>query len=72
MLEADAAAIARLHDFVHAAHRQQMDPSQFWIEFARLSDGVDHRAYEDDADPALREAFCEVLANADDAGFAVP
>lgn len=72
MLEADASAIARLHDFVYAAHRQQIDASQFWIEFAALSDGIDKRAYEDDADPELHEAFCEVLANADDAGFAVP
>lgn len=72
MLEADTAVIARLHDFVVTAHRAQMDPPQFWIQFAALSDGIDSRAYEDDADPELREAFCEVLANADDAGFVVP
>ncbi|RYG97030.1 MAG: hypothetical protein EON58_10730 [Alphaproteobacteria bacterium] len=72
MLDADSAAIARLHDLVVTAHARQMDPSQFWIEFARLADGVHKRAYEDDADPELHEAFCDVLANADDAGFVVP
>ncbi|RYG95982.1 MAG: hypothetical protein EON58_13070 [Alphaproteobacteria bacterium] len=72
MLDADAASIASLHDFVVSAHARQMDPSQFWIEFARLAEGVDKRAYEDDADPELHEAFCEILASADDAGFAVP
>lgn len=72
MLDADAAAIARLHAFVASAEARHMDLSQFWIEFAGLADGVDKRAYDDDADPELHEAFCEVLANADDAGFAVP
>lgn len=72
MLDADAVAIAKLQDFVASASARQMDASQFWIELARLADGVDKRAYEDDADPELREAFCEVLANPDDPGFAVP
>ena len=72
MLDRDAAAISKLHDFVGEAHRAQMEPSEFWIQFAALADGVDQRAYEEDADPDLREAFCEVLANADDAGFVVP
>lgn len=72
MLDADAAAIARLHAFVVSAHARHMDPSQFWIEFAGIVDGIDKRAYEDDADPALREAYFEVLAHADNAGFVVP
>lgn len=72
MLDADAVAIARLQTFVASADARHMDPSQFWIELSRLADGIDKRAYEDDADPELHEAFCEVLANADDAGFAVP
>lgn len=72
MLDADAAAIARLHDFVVTASALQMDPSQFWIEFAGMMGGIDKRAYEDDADPELRDAYFEVLAHADNAGFAVP
>jgi hypothetical protein len=72
MLKADALAIARLQDFVASASTRQMDPSQFWIEFSGMADGIDTRAYEDDADPELREAFRQVLAGANDAGFAVP
>ena len=72
MRDADALAIAKLQDFVASASARHMDPSQFWIEFARLADGVDKRAYEDDPDPELHEAFCEVLAKANDAGFVVP
>lgn len=72
MQQADAASIANLQAFVVEAHKKQMDPAQFWIELAKLAEGVDERAYADDADPELREAFTEVLAHADDAGFAVP
>ena len=72
MQQADAASIAKLHAFVIEAQKKQMDPPQFWIEFAALSEGVDERAYLDDADPELRDAFTGVLAHADDAGFAVP
>ncbi|RYF49193.1 MAG: hypothetical protein EOO38_08435 [Cytophagaceae bacterium] len=72
MQESDAAAIAKLKAFVVEAHRKQTDPPQFWIEFTALANGVDERAYLDDADPELRAAFTEVLAHADDAGFAVP
>lgn len=72
MREADAAEIAKLQGFVENAHSRQMDPAQFWVEFALLADGIDKRVYEDDADPELRAAFVDVLAHADDAGFAVP
>lgn len=72
MQDSDTAAIAKLQAFVAEAHKQQMDPALFWIEFATLAEGVDERAYLDDADPGLREAFTDVLAHADDAGFAVP
>lgn len=72
MLDADATAIARLHNFVVSARARQMDPSQFWIEFAGMVGGIDKRAYEDDADPELRDAYFEVLAHADNVGFVVP
>lgn len=62
--------IEELHQFVINYQRAGKTRRQFWQEFDALEGGLQAQAFADDADAGLREAFCEVLANADDAGYA--
>jgi hypothetical protein len=62
--------IDELHAFVIDYQRAGKTRRQFWEEFDALEGDLRELAFSDDADPDLREALCEVLANADDAGYA--
>lgn len=69
---ADAATIEALHRHVHTFERAGKSAADFWDTFASIEGDLGTRAFSDDAKPELRERYCEVLANADDAGYAVP
>lgn len=47
-------------------------PAEFWAGFEALEGDLGSQAFADDVEPEVRERFCEILANADDAGWAVP
>lgn len=54
----------------------EVDPdtsqSDFWAGWDAISGDLCKRVWADDADPELREAYTDLLACADDAGWAVP
>ncbi len=45
---------------------------EFWVGFEAIEGDLGERAFAADADPELLEQFTAILANADEAGFAVP
>jgi len=49
-----------------------ISPTEFWAGWDRLAGDLAKKVWSDDATPELREAFTELLACADDAGWAVP
>lgn len=51
------------HDTSHA---------NFWAGWDALAGDLADQAWAEDVDPWLREAFTDLLAAADDAGWAVP
>lgn len=64
--------IEELHAFVVGYARAGKTRRQFWAEFDAIAGDLGKLAFADDASPDLCEQYCEVLANADDAGFAGP
>lgn len=59
-------------NFVCSYERGGKTPRDFWNAFDASAGDLHRLAWADDADPELRERFTEILACADDAGFAVP
>ena len=51
------------HDTTHA---------DFWAGWDAIAGDLVDEVWSDNADPELREAFTDLLASADDAGWAVP
>lgn len=47
-------------------------PAEFWRGFEDVSGDLDREAFADCADAELLERYTSLLANADEAGFAVP
>ena len=47
-------------------------PVEFWHGFEQVSGHLDREAFAEDADAELLESYTSLLANADEAGFAVP
>ena len=72
MTPAQARMIEQLHQFVIGYARAGKTRRQFWAEFDAIAGDLGALAFSDDASAELREQYCEVLANADDAGFAAP
>lgn len=72
MTPEQASRLAELDDFVTRYARAGKTRRQFWAEFDALAGDLGTLAFADAASPELREHYCEVLANADDAGFAGP
>jgi hypothetical protein len=68
----DQTTIDALHALIVESSHAGGEAAEFWRAFDALAGDLGARAFADDADGDLREAWCEVLANADDAGFAVP
>ena len=46
--------------------------ADFWAEWDKIAGNLVDEVWSDNADPELREAFTDLLASADDAGWAVP
>ena len=46
--------------------------ADFWAGWDAIAGDLADQAWDDNADPELREAFTDLLAAADDAGWAVP
>lgn len=46
--------------------------ADFWAGWDAIAGDLADRAWDDNADPELREAFTDLLSAADDAGWAVP
>ena len=44
----------------------------FWAEWDNIAGNLVDEVWSSNADPELREAFTDLLASADDAGWAVP
>ena len=47
-------------------------PAEFWQGFEEISADLDTEVFANDADGELVERYTSLLANADEAGFAVP
>ena len=47
-------------------------PVEFWQGFEEIAADLDTEVFADDADGELVERYTSLLANADEAGFAVP
>ena len=45
---------------------------EFWAGFEAIEGDLGEQAFASDSDPELLEQFTAILANADEAGFAVP
>lgn len=46
--------------------------TDFWAGWDAIAGNLSDEVWSDDADPDLREAFTDLLASADDAGWVVP
>jgi hypothetical protein len=46
--------------------------ADFWAGWDRIAGDLCQQVWADDADPDVREAYTDLLADADDAGWAVP
>lgn len=46
--------------------------ADFWAGWDRVAGSLAAEVWSDDATPELREAYTDLLATADDAGWAVP
>lgn len=64
--------LEQLLEFVCRYERKDKTPRDFWGAFDAEAGALAKLAWADEADPELRERFTEILACADDAGFAVP
>ena len=68
MIDPRFAQLARyLHDTDHTTSH-----ADFWAGWDAIAGDLADRAWDDNADPELREAFTDLLSAADDAGWAVP
>ena len=47
-------------------------PRAFWEGFQEIADDLDKAVFAEDGDAELIERYTTLLANADDAGYAVP
>lgn len=61
-----------LDAYVTRFERSGKTARDFWTGFDAIEGDLGKLAFSDDAEPELRERFTAILANADDAGFAVP
>ena len=61
-----------LDAYVIQFNRAEGSARDFWAGFEAIEGDLGERAFAEDAEPELRERFTEILANADDAGFAAP
>lgn len=68
----DIELIQHLHTYVVEGTAAGKSLAEFWQGFDSLAGDLNARAFADDAPDDLREAYCEVLGNADDAGYAAP
>ena len=68
----DRATLDALDAYVLGFERSGKTARDFWQGFGALEGDLSTRAFADDSAAELRERYCEVLANADDAGYAVP
>lgn len=62
--------LAKLEAYVVEATGKS--PVEFWQGFEEISADLDTEVFADDADGELVERYTSLLANADEAGFAVP
>jgi len=62
--------LAKLEAYVVEATGKS--PVEFWRGFEEVSGHLDREAFAADADAELLERYTSLLANADEAGFAVP
>lgn len=46
-----------------------MSPEDFWTGWDAIAGDLAERAWSQDANPALREAYMDLLASADDGGW---
>lgn len=58
--------------FVIDYDRRGKTRRQFWDAFDAQAGDLNSIAMADDADPEWTERYCEILADADDAGYTVP
>ena len=72
MTPEQARKIEELDSFVVHYARAGKTRRQFWDEFHALAGDLGKQAFAHDGPADLRERYCEVLANADDAGFDGP
>lgn len=61
-----------LDAYVTRFERSGKTARDFWAGFDAIEGDLGKLAFADDAEPELRERFTAILANADDAGYAVP
>ena len=61
-----------LQAFSRNFKRQGRTRNEFWEEFSALAGDLEVVAFSDDADPALRSRYLDILADADDAGLSGP
>ncbi|EKU25260.1 MULTISPECIES: hypothetical protein [Xanthomonas] len=62
---------AHLSDYL-ASTNHSITHYEFWAEWDRIAGVLVDLVWSDDAAPELREAFTDLLASPDDAGWAVP
>ena len=62
--------LAQLAEYLSTTPATSHD--KFWAEWDMIAGDLSDLAWSDDALPALREAYADLLASADDAGWAVP
>jgi len=55
-----------------AATDHTQPPDAFWNGWNAIATDLPEQVWADGCDPALREAYCELLEAADDAGWCVP
>lgn len=55
-----------------ASSGSETPPEAFWKGWDAIAGDLAQQVWSDDADPDLREAFTDLLASADDAGWGVP
>lgn len=61
-----------LQAHVRTFNRQGRTNREFWERFDQIAGTLGQQAMAPDAPPALRDRYVDLLADADDAGYAVP
>ena len=61
-----------LDAYVLNFERRGKNRRQFWERFGDIAGELEQLVFTDGAEPELSERYCEILANADGAGFACP